>query len=33
MQIYLDNAATTKVSDEVFKEMTQFFKNKYGNAS
>jgi len=33
MRIYLDNAATTRISDEVFKEMTLFFKNKYGNAS
>ena len=31
--IYLDNAATTKVSDEVLNEMLPFFKENYGNPS
>ncbi len=32
-QIYLDNAASTKVSDEVVKEMLPYFSEKFGNAS
>ena len=31
--IYMDNAATTNVSDEVLKSMLPFFKDKYGNPS
>lgn len=31
--IYMDNAATTKVSDEVLKAMMPYFQEDYGNAS
>lgn len=31
--IYFDNAATTKVSPEVFKSMSPFLKNSFGNPS
>jgi len=33
MKVYLDNAATTQVHEEVLKEITPFFDEKYGNAS
>ncbi|MCH4165326.1 MAG: cysteine desulfurase [Lentilactobacillus diolivorans] len=32
-EIYLDNAATTRVSDEVYAELMDKYKNVYGNAS
>lgn len=32
-EIYLDNAATTKVSDEVYAELMDKYKHVYGNAS
>ncbi len=31
--VYADNAATTKISDEVFEAMLPYLKDKYGNAS
>lgn len=31
--VYMDNAATTKISDEVLEAMMPYFKENYGNAS
>ena len=31
--IYVDNAATTKISDSVFEKMLPFLREQYGNAS
>lgn len=31
--IYFDNAATTKLDDEVLQEMMPYLKENYGNAS
>lgn len=33
MNVYLDNAATTRMKDEVLKEMMPYFTEQYGNAS
>lgn len=33
MKVYLDNGATTKVDEEVMKEMQKYFVEDYGNAS
>lgn len=33
MQIYLDNAATTKIDKRVLKKMMPYYDSKYGNAS
>ena len=32
-EIYLDNAATTKLDEEVWQEMIPYLKENYGNAS
>ena len=31
--MYLDNSATTKISDEVFEEMLPYLKDEFGNPS
>ena len=31
--LYLDHAATTKIDEEVFREMLPYFRDAYGNAS
>lgn len=33
MVIYFDNAATTKVKEEVLKEMKPYYSEQYGNPS
>lgn len=33
MRVYLDNSATTRLDDEVLKEMIPYFSDVYGNAS
>lgn len=33
MQVYLDNAATTKIDKRVLKKMMPYYESKYGNAS
>ncbi len=33
MEIYLDNAATTKMDDTVFEKMIPYLKDNYGNPS
>jgi cysteine desulfurase len=33
MKVYLDNAATTPVAEEVFNEMAPYLKNEFGNPS
>jgi len=32
-KVYLDNAATTRVRDEVIKEMNEYYGELYGNPS